>query len=66
MFLLSYKSWITGTEDTPTFSSWDELVLRVNKEYQSNDDLRAISRELEISFDEVWEALGFKDEYDFN
>jgi hypothetical protein len=63
---LSYKSWITGTKDTPKFSSWDELMLRVNKEYQSNKDLRAISRELEISFDEVWDALGFKDEYDFN
>jgi hypothetical protein len=66
VYLLSYKNWVTDTDDTVTFTPWDELVVRVNQEYQRNDDLRAISRELEISFDEVWEALGFKDEYDFN
>jgi hypothetical protein len=45
VYLLSYKSWITGTEDTSTFSSWDKLVVRVNKEYQRNGNLSAISIE---------------------
>lgn len=63
---MSYKSWITGIDDTITFLSWDNLMIVVNKEYQINDDLTSIRKKLGISFAEVYEAIGFKDEDDFN
>ena len=62
---MSFKSWSTGSETPKRFSNWDDLVFEVNKEYESTDNLRAIGKELGISFNEVWEALGFVDEYNF-
>ena len=64
-FLLSYKSWITGTDAPKKFSNWDDLVFAVNKEYESTDDLKAIRNKLEISSYEVWESIGNKDWFDF-
>ena len=51
-----------------SYKSWDELQTAVIKEYELREDkenLRAIGKDLGISFSEVWEALGFKDWYDF-
>ena len=62
---MSFKSWITHTDAPEYFTNWDDLVIAVNKEYESTDNLKAIRNKLEISSYEVWEAIGNKDWFDF-
>ena len=67
---MSFKSWSTGTEAPTVFSSWDELKEVVNARWKELDnpdwgDMRLLAKELDISFSEVFEALGWKDYFDF-
>lgn len=45
--------------------SYDELSLIVNKSFTSIQDILKTAEETEVSFSEVYEILGFKDEDDF-
>tara|TARA_B100001093_G_C26133086_1_gene720020 strand:+ start:247 stop:471 length:225 start_codon:yes stop_codon:yes gene_type:complete len=45
--------------------SYDELAKIVNKKYETEKNMRKIALELNISFSEVWEMIGFKDFFDY-
>ena len=38
---------------------------RVNKSYAETQDIRETMRETELTFDVVWEMVGFRDEMDW-
>lgn len=45
--------------------SYDELSLIVNKSFSTTQNILKTVKETEVSFTEVYEILGFKDEDDF-
>ena len=47
--------------------SYDALCKVVNDAYRENPDIRirTLANELGLSFDVVWECLGFRDYFDF-
>ena len=45
--------------------NYDELSEIVNRSYRETRDIRMTVKETGVSFDEVWEMLGFKDWFDF-
>ena len=52
------------------YSSWREVQEVVNARWKELDnpdwkDIRPLARELDLTFSEVWEALGWKDYFDF-
>lgn len=52
------------------FSNWDELQKVVNAKWRELDnpnlsEMRPLAKELGLSFSEVFEALGWKDDFDF-
>lgn len=68
--MLNFKSWSTGTEAPMVFSNWDELQKVVNAKWRELDnpnlsEMRPLAKELGLSFSEVFEALGWKDDFDF-
>ena len=51
--------------------SYDDLSKAVNQSYEETGDIRLTLKEIRkidhnISFGEVWEMLGFKDDFDFS
>ena len=47
------------------FKTYDELAKAANESYKRTQDVRETANELNLSFSEVFEMLGFKDELDF-
>ena len=47
------------------FKTYDELSKEANESYKRTKDIRETAKELNLSFSEVFEMLGFKDELDF-
>ena len=47
------------------FKTYDEISKEVNESYKRTKDIRETAKELNLSFSEVFEMLGFKDELDF-
>ena len=47
------------------FKTYDELCKEANESYKRTKDIRETAKELNLSFSEVFEMLGFKDELDF-
>ena len=45
--------------------TYSDMAARVNESYRKTKDIRETMTETRLSFDEVYEALGFKDAYDF-
>ena len=45
--------------------SYGELSEIVNASYAKTNDIRETMKETHLSFDEVWEAVGFKDQMDW-
>ena len=58
---------LTNRESQWTTMSYDELSKVVNDAYRGNPDIRirTLAHELGLSFDIVWECLGFRDWFDF-
>ena len=47
------------------FKTYDELSKEANESYKRTKDIGETAKELNLSFSEVFEMLGFKDELDF-
>ena len=52
------------------YSSWDEVQEVVNTRWKELDnpdwgDMRPLAKELDLSYSEVFEALGWRDYFDF-
>ena len=52
------------------YTSWDEILKVVNTRWKELDnpdwkDIRPLAKELDLSYSEVFEALGWKDYFDF-
>jgi len=52
------------------YTSWEMVQEVVNTRWKELDnpdwrDIRPLSRELDLSYSEVFEALGWKDDFDF-
>ena len=45
--------------------SYQELSKLVNKSYKKTKDVRKISQETGVPFNEVWDMTGLKDWFDF-
>ena len=45
--------------------TYDSLARLVNEDFTRTADIRETARNLNLSFDEVWEMTGMKDWYDF-
>ena len=45
--------------------TYDELSKLVNTSYAKTKDIRVTAKETGVSFNEVWDMLGFKDYFDF-
>ena len=45
--------------------TYDDTSKLVNDTYKDNPDIRIVAKDLGLSFDVVWECLGFKDYFDF-
>ena len=44
--------------------TYDEISKLVNDTYKDNPDIRTVAKDQGLSFDVVWECLGFKDYFD--
>jgi len=44
---------------------YDAISKRVNASYAETQNIRETMKETGLPFDDVWEMLGFKDEFDF-
>lgn len=44
---------------------YDEIARQVNKSYAYTQDIRATMKDTGLSFDVVWEMVGFKDAVDW-
>ena len=44
---------------------YDGMSKRVNASYRRTGDIRLTMRETELTFDVVWEMVGFRDEMDW-
>ena len=57
---------LTNRESRWTGLTYDALCKVVNDAYRGNPDIpiRTLAHELGLSFDVVWECLGFRDEMD--
>ena len=53
----------TYLRSNPT-EGYDGMSKRVNASYRRTGDIRLTMRETELTFDVVWEMVGFKDEMD--
>ena len=53
----------TYRRSNPT-EGYDEMSKRVNASYRRTGDIRLTMRETELTFDVVWEMVGFRDEVD--
>jgi len=58
---------LTNRESRWTGLSYDDLCKVVNDAYWENPEvsIRTLANELGLSFDVVWECLGFRDWFDF-
>ena len=46
-------------------ASYDEISKIVNEQYRQSWSFREVMRETGLSFDEVWDCLGYKDYFDY-
>ena len=46
--------------------TWDELSKEINRRHRNGESVDQIKKELGVSFSIVWEALGWKDEFDLD
>jgi|GEM_PF-6343280 len=53
----------TYIRSNPT-EGYDGMSKRVNASYRRTGDIRLTMRETELTFDVVWEMVGFRDEVD--
>ena len=53
----------TYRRSNPT-EGYDGMSKRVNASYRRTGDIRLTMRETELTFDVVWEMVGFRDEMD--
>ena len=53
----------TYRRSNPT-EGYDGMSKRVNASYRRTGDIRLTMRETELTFDVVWEMVGFRDEVD--
>ncbi len=53
----------TYLRSNPT-EGYDGMSKRVNASYRRTGDIRLTMRETELTFDVVWEMVGFRDEMD--
>ena len=53
----------TYIRSNPT-EGYDGMSKRVNASYRRTGDIRLTMRETELTFDVVWEMVGFRDEMD--
>ena len=53
----------TYLRSNPT-EGYDGMSKRVNASYRRTGDIRLTMRETELTFDVVWEMVGFRDEVD--
>jgi hypothetical protein len=54
----------TYIRSNPT-EGYDGMSKRVNASYRRTGDIRLTMRETELTFDVVWEMVGFRDEMDW-
>jgi hypothetical protein len=52
------------SRDNPP-EGYDQVASRVNQSYRRTGDIRLTMNETGLTFDVVWEAVGFKDEMDW-